>query len=140
MSPGDRILQALQDEVSALKLRVKELGFENRDLRDICDERGIQYEERLATRRHHRYFAGLCAEHPIETTLAASDILGAAPIVRRIAESAGSVLRTGLIARDFFAAFTQLTVQFPWKFGGCISRTFDVYAAMFFLTSILTSG
>ena len=101
---------------------------------EICDENGIVYEDRLDARRHRRYFSQICAQHPIGTTATAPEVLGVEPIVRAIAEGAGSVLRTGLIARDFFAAFTQLTVQFPWKFGGCISRTFDVYAAMFFLT------
>ena len=123
MSPGDKILLALRDEVSALKLRVKELGFENRDLRDICDECGIQYEERLAARRHERYFAYLCAEYSIGTTATTSDVLVAGPIVRGIAACAGSVLRTGLVARRFFAAFTQLTAQLPWSFGGRVIAT-----------------
>ena len=94
-----------------LTLRLKELGAENRDLREICSENGIQYAERLAARRHKRYFADLCAKHPLGRTATASDVLGAANIVRGIAECAGSVLRTGLIARCFFAAFTHLTAQ-----------------------------
>ena len=53
-------MQALRKEVSELTLRLKELGEENRDLRELCNERGIQYEERLAARRHKRYFARLC--------------------------------------------------------------------------------
>ena len=66
MSAGDTTLQALQKEVSELNHRVKELGQENRDLRDICDESGVQYEDRLALRRHRRYFADLCrGERPV---------------------------------------------------------------------------
>ena len=66
MSAGDTTLQALQKEVSELNHRVKELGQENRDLRDICDESGVQYEDRLALRRHRRDFADLCrGERPV---------------------------------------------------------------------------
>ena len=135
MTAEDMTTQALREEVSELTLRLKELGEENRDLREICSEHGIQYMERLAARRHKRYFADLLEKHPIGTTASekhpigrtatASDLLGAAPIVRGIAECAGSVLRTGLIARCFFTAFTLLTAQFPWKFGGRLSATFD---------------
>ena len=88
-------MQALRKEVSELTLRLKELGDENRDLREICNESGIPYMERLAARRHKRYFADLCEKHPIGTTATASDLLGAAPIVRGTAACAGSVLRTG---------------------------------------------
>ena len=127
MAAADVALQALLDEVSRLNLRLKELGEENRVLRDICNENGIQYKDRLDTRRHSRYFARLCAEHPIETTVTASDILGADPTVRGIAECAGSVLCASLICRDFFTAFMQLTASSPWKFGGRISATFGDY-------------
>ena len=141
MNPQDINLQKLRDEVSALQLRLGELVVENRDLRDICDESGIQYEERLAARRHNRYFARLCAEHPIETTVVASDILGAAPIVRRVAEFAGSVLRPALVARDFFAAFTELTAQFPWRFGGGrLSATFEGHASFVLSLAVLQGG
>ena len=79
--------------MSELTLRLKELGEENRDLREIiCNERGIEYAERLSARRHKRYFAVLCEKHPIGRTATASDVLGAANIVRGIAECAGSVL------------------------------------------------
>ena len=77
----DTTLQALQAEVSELKLSLKELGEENRVLREICNASGILYEDRLDALRHSRYFARLCAGHPIETTATASDIPGAAPIV-----------------------------------------------------------
>ena len=123
MAAADEALQVLRDEVSRLTLRLKELGEENRVLRDICNENGIQYKDRLDTRRHSRYFARLCAEHPIETTVTASDILGADPTVRGIAECAGSVLCASLICRDFFTAFMQLTVSFSWKFGARMSAT-----------------
>ena len=117
--------QALRKEVSELTLRLKELGEENRDLRELCNERGIQYAERLAARRHKRYFADLCEKHPIGITATAPDTLGADPIVRGIAAYAGCVLRTGLIARCFFAAFVSLTAQLPWRFGGRTSATFE---------------
>ena len=110
-------LQALREEVSELKLRNKELLEENRDFRELCTANGIQYEERLAVRRHQRYFARLCARHPIGRTAGASDLLGAAPIVRAIAGCAGAVSCTGLIARCFIAAFAELTAQLPWRFG-----------------------
>ena len=125
MTAEDMTMQALRKEVSELTLRLKELGEENRDLRELCNERGIQYAERLAARRHKRYFADMCEKHPLGRTATASDVLGAANIVRGIAECAGSVLRTGLIARCFFAAFTYLTAQFPWKFVGRVSATFE---------------
>ena len=118
MTAAEETTETLRKEVSELKLRIKELGDENRDLRQVCNENGIDYEERLAARRCKRHFVHLCAEHPIETPATASDLLGAAPIVRGIAGCAGSVLRIGLIARCFFAAFTQLTAQHPWRFGG----------------------
>ena len=90
MTAADETMQALRDEVSELNLRVKRLDEENRDLRDICDENGFQYEEQLAARLHKRYFAHLCAKHPIGRTATASDLVGAAMIVRGIAEGAGS--------------------------------------------------
>ena len=117
MTPEETTMQALRKQVSELTLRLKELGDENRDLRELCNEGGIQYEERLAARRHKRYFARLCEKHPIGRPGTASDVLGAAPAVRGIAECAGLVLRLGLIARCFYAAFRNLTEQFPWKFG-----------------------
>ena len=92
MNAAEKTMQALREEVSALQLRVEELREENRDLRDICSGSGIQYEERLAARRHKRLFARLCAERPIGKKAVASDVLGSGPIVRRIAECAGSVL------------------------------------------------
>ena len=106
-------MQALREEVSVLTLRLKELGEENRDLREICNERGIPYAERLAARRHKRYFADLLEKHPIGRTATASDVPGAAPAVREIAECAGFVLRLGLIARCFYAACRDLTEQLP---------------------------
>ena len=133
MISEDVTMQALRKEVSALTLRLKELGEENRDLREICNERGIHYAELLAARRHKRHFADLCEKHPIGTTANASDLLGAAPAVRGIAACAGSVLRTGLIARCFFAAFTDLTVQLPWRFGGRLSATFEGHTSKCFL-------
>ena len=42
---------------------------------------------------------------------AASDVLNATPAVREIAGYAGSVLRTGLTARSFLAAFKHPTAQ-----------------------------
>ena len=117
MISEDVTMQALRKEVSALTLRLKELGEENRDLREICNERGIPYAELLAARRHRRYFADLCEKHPLGRTAHASDVPGAAPAVREIAECAGFVLRLGLIARCFYAAFRDLTNQFPWRFG-----------------------
>ena len=125
MTAEEMTMQALRKEVSELTLRLKELGEENRDLREICTERGIPYAERLAARRHKRYFADLCDKHPLGRTATASDVLGAANIVRRIAKAAGSVMRTGLIARCFFAAFVSLTAQLPWRFGGRTSATFE---------------
>ena len=80
-----------------LKLRVKELDEENRDLREICKAQGVQYEELLAARRHKRYVARLGAEHTIGTTATASDLLGAAHIFLRIALCTGSVFRIGPI-------------------------------------------
>ena len=136
----DMTMQALKREMSELRLRLKELGAENRDLQEICHESGIQYVERLAARRHKRYFAHLCDKHPIEGTANSSDILGAAPIVRGIAGCAGSVLRTGLIARCFFAAFTDLTAQLPWRFGGRLSATFEGHAGWVWSLAVLQGG
>ena len=127
MSAEDTTLRAQQKEVSDLNLRMKELCAENLDLRDICAEDGVQYEERIAARRHKRYFAQLSTQHPIGRRATASDILGSAPTIRAIAEGTGSVLRTGLIARCFFTAFVHLTEQFPWKFGVCMISTFEVH-------------
>ena len=101
MNVGKNV-QALMEEVSKLELRVKELDQENRDLRDICDKNQIHYKELLAARHHGRYFARLVAENPLGTAATATDVLGADPIVRGIAECAGSVMRTGLIARSLF--------------------------------------
>ena len=124
----------LLEEMYKLKLRVKELGEENRDLREICNESGIQYQERLAVRRHKRYFARLCIGHPIESTAKASDLVREAPIVRRIAEYASSAMYSAMIARDFSAAVTQLAAQAPWRFGGRMSTTLHGHRAMLVLT------
>ena len=117
MTAEDMTMQALRKEVSELTLRLKELGDENRDLIEICNENGIQYVERLAACRHKRYFAKSLREHPIGKTATASDVLGAALIVGEIAKGAGSlfgsVLRTGLVARCFFAACVEITEQVP---------------------------
>ena len=118
MATADEMIQALQKEVSDLKLRMKELGEENDDLRELCDRKGIQYKNWLAARRHGRYFARLHADHPMERMAEASDILGLSPLVQEIAGYAGSARCTGMIARCFFAAFTQLTAQFPWMYAG----------------------
>ena len=48
MTTGEDTLQVLRTEVSKLKLRLKELIEENRDLRGICNDSGIHYEEQLA--------------------------------------------------------------------------------------------
>ena len=42
MTAEDMTMQALRKEVSELTLRLKELGDENRDLCEICNENGIQ--------------------------------------------------------------------------------------------------
>ena len=42
MTAEDMTMQALRKEVSELTLRLKELREENRDLREICSENGIQ--------------------------------------------------------------------------------------------------
>ena len=125
MTAEDMTMEALREELSRLEIRVKELGTENRDLREICDENGVDYEERLAARRHKRYFAQLCAKHPIGKKVEASDVLGAAPAVRGIAACAGFVLRTALNARCFVAAFTYVTAHLPRRFGGRSSVTFE---------------
>ena len=101
MASADRTLQDLLEEVSSLKLHVKELGEENEDLRDICVRRGIRYEEKLSWRRHKRYFARISAEHPIGRKATASDTFCVPPIVVEIAGWAGSVRRAGLTSRHF---------------------------------------
>ena len=101
MNAAEKDLEALRDKVAELELRVKELTQENRELRDICEESGIRYEERLALRRHRKYFATLLGEHPPGRRATASDLLGAAPIVRGIATCAG---RAGRAVREARAA------------------------------------
>ena len=140
MIAEDMTMQALRKEVSELTLRLNELGEENRDLRELCNERGIPYAERLAARRHKRYFADLLEKHPIGRTATASDVLGAAPAVRGIAGCAGDILRTGLIARCFFAAFTHLTAQLPWRFGGRLSATFEGHEEVVWSLAVLAAG
>ena len=140
MTAEDMTMQALRKEVSELKLRLKELGEENRDLRELCNENDIQYMERLAARRHKRYFADLCDKHPIGRTATASDVPGAAPAVRGIAECAGLVLRLGLIARCFYAAFRNLTEQFPWRFSGRLSATFEGHGSTVRSLAVLEGG
>ena len=92
MTAADEKIQTLEKEVSELKIRVKELAAENRDLRDICTGTGVKYEELLDARRHKRYFADLCAKHPIGKTSNFSDLIGALTIVQGISACAGSVL------------------------------------------------
>ena len=135
MRAEDVTVQALMKEVSELKINLKELGEENRDLREICNANDVLYEERLATRRHQRYFANLCDKYPIGDMARPSDVLGAAPIVRGISACAGSVFRTGLIARCFFETFTELTAQLPWEFGSRISATFEGHGSVVCLLS-----
>ena len=93
MITAEKSMEEVRKEVSELNLRVKELSQENRDLREICSESGVQFEERLAARRHKRYFTHLCATHPFGGTSTALDALGAALVVGGIAACAGSVLR-----------------------------------------------
>ena len=59
MASAEMTLQELRAEGSKLQLRLKAVVQENRDLRDICNESGIQCDERLAGRRHKRFFARL---------------------------------------------------------------------------------
>ena len=73
-------MEALQNEISDLKDRIEELSFENEALRHLCSAHGIGYVECLATKHHKRYFARLCAEHPIEEVATASDALCILPI------------------------------------------------------------
>ena len=47
----------------------------------------------------------------------------------RVAPGGTGAMCTGLICRCFFAAFTQLTVQLPWKFGSRLSATFEGHGA-----------
>ena len=91
-----------------MKLRLTQLDEENRDLRDICNENGSEYQDQLAARRHKRSFARLCAKHPLGRMAAPSDALTAPPIVRRIGECACSC---------FFAAFPEITATFNWQYG-----------------------
>ena len=140
MTAEDMTIQALRKENSELTLRLKELDQENRDLREICGEHGIPYMELLAARRHKRYFADLCEKHPIERAATASDVLGAANIVRGIAECTGCVLRTGLIAPCFYAAFRNLTAQLPWKFGGRLSATLEGHQECVNSLAVLEGG
>ena len=69
---GDAI-QALREEVSGLKLHVKELSDEIDDFRELCNTNGIQYDEWLAERRHSRFVAQMRADHPIEGGATAPD-------------------------------------------------------------------
>ena len=107
MTASDKKVQELLEQVSELKLRLKELRNENSDFRELCNLHGIYYEDWLAARRHQRYFTQLRADHPIGRTAQASGLLGAPPIVRQIAGCAGAVLCTGRISRCFFAAFSS---------------------------------
>ena len=125
MAAADKRIQDLQKEVSELKLRTKELSDENKDLRELCNRNGIRHEDWLAARRHGRYFAQLRADHPIGSTAPASEILGAAPILRGIAINSGSLMCTALIDRSFFSACTQLTAEFPWRFGVRMMASFE---------------
>ena len=43
MTAADETMEALRKEASDLKLRVKELGEENRDLSEICNRVGVYY-------------------------------------------------------------------------------------------------
>ena len=63
MTTEDNAVQALEKVVSELMLRVKELGEENRVLREICRKNGIQFTETLAAGRHRRYFSKIFSDH-----------------------------------------------------------------------------
>ena len=125
MTRADKRIQELLKKVSDLKLRMKELGDENNDLRELCNQKGIQWEDWLAARRHRRSFARSLGEHPNGTPVTAMDALCVAPIVRCVVECSGSVLGAGVISRCFFAAFRQLTAQFRWRYGGRVAATFE---------------
>ena len=79
MAAVDEVVQAVRVGRSS----AKRIGIYEKY--QICNENGIQYVERLAARRQKRYFADLCDQHPLWRTAIASDLLGAAPIVRGIA-------------------------------------------------------
>ena len=75
MTTANRKTQELLQKVSELELRVKHLGEENDDFRELCTRNRIQYEEWLASRRHSRYFKKARADHPIGKAATASDTL-----------------------------------------------------------------
>ena len=89
-------LQVLREQVAALESHVQDLRLENDDLRAICQALGVRYEERLAARRHRRYFARLRGEDRClsggEAACAVADVLSVYPIAYRVVEFAGSIM------------------------------------------------
>ena len=126
MTAAENTVQASK-EVSELKLRVQDLGDENRLLIEILNSNGVQFMDRLEAHRHKREFKRYCGEHPLGITATAEKIQSAAPVLRNIAWCDGSVLRAGLIAKCFFVAFKELTrtAELRWRFGGRLSARRD---------------
>ena len=127
MTAAENTVQASEKEMSELKLRVKDLGDENRLLIEILNSNGVQFMDRLEAHRHKREFKRYCGKHPLGTTATAAEIQSASPAVRNIAWCNGSVLRAGLIAKCFFVAFKELTrtAKLRWRFGGRLSARRD---------------
>ena len=138
MAAAEKRIKELQKEVAQWKLRAKEFGDENNDLRELCNRKNIQYEEWLAACRHGRYFAQLCADHSIEITASASEL--ADPSMQKIAEYTGSVLCVAMIARSFFSACAQLTAAFPWRFGGRMMTSLEAHRARVWSLAVLEGG
>ena len=74
--------QQLRKTVEHLELQVEELGVECDDLRQICAANNIRVGDALAVRRHHRMFAKACADHPLGSMEAASEVISAVEISR----------------------------------------------------------
>ena len=73
MTAAENTVQASEKEMSELKLRVKDLGDENRLLIEILNSNGVQFLDRLEALRHKRNFTRICGKHPLGTTATAAE-------------------------------------------------------------------
>ena len=78
--------QQLQKTVSQLELQVEELGFECKDLREICAAKSVSVGDALAARRHQRMFAKARRDHPLGSMRTSSEVLN----VREISDANSS--------------------------------------------------
>ena len=75
----------------------------------------MEYEEALAVRRHRRSFAQTYSEHPVESTMAASELLTMLPIFHIVAEMLPNLSSFSKTSHSVASLLQQLPVYGRWR-------------------------